>query len=42
MFAFGAGSAAPATPAASPAMPSLNLPSGGGFSFGQVPAFNIG
>ncbi|XP_077051871.1 nuclear pore complex protein Nup153 isoform X5 [Siphateles boraxobius] len=33
--------AAPATPAASPAMPALN-PSGGGFSFGQTPAFNIG
>ncbi|KAK2886899.1 hypothetical protein Q8A67_015127 [Cirrhinus molitorella] len=42
VFAFGAGSAAPATPAASPAMPALNPPSGGGFSFGQTPAFNIG
>ncbi|XP_052439958.1 nuclear pore complex protein Nup153 [Carassius gibelio] len=42
VFAFGAGSAAPATPAASPAMPALNPPSGGGFSFGQPPAFNIG
>ncbi|XP_051729340.1 nuclear pore complex protein Nup153 isoform X1 [Ctenopharyngodon idella] len=42
VFAFGAGAAAPATPAASPAMPALNPPSGGGFSFGQPPAFNIG
>ncbi|XP_059412218.1 nuclear pore complex protein Nup153 isoform X2 [Carassius carassius] len=42
VFAFGAGSAAPATLAASPAMPALNPPSGGGFSFGQAPAFNIG
>uniref|UniRef100_A0A8C1SHF6 Nuclear pore complex protein Nup153 n=1 Tax=Cyprinus carpio TaxID=7962 RepID=A0A8C1SHF6_CYPCA len=42
VFAFGAGSAAPGTPAASPAMPVLNPPSGGGFSFGQAPSFNIG
>ncbi|XP_016136740.1 nuclear pore complex protein Nup153 isoform X3 [Sinocyclocheilus grahami] len=42
VFAFGAGSAAPATPAASPSMPALNPPSGGAFSFGQAPAFNIG
>ncbi|XP_043073906.1 nuclear pore complex protein Nup153 isoform X2 [Puntigrus tetrazona] len=42
VFAFGAGSAAPATPAASPAMPAINPPPGGGFSFGQAPAFNIG
>ncbi|XP_039536600.1 nuclear pore complex protein Nup153 isoform X2 [Pimephales promelas] len=40
VFGFG-GAAAPATPAASPAMPALNPP-GGGFSFGQTPAFNIG
>ncbi|KAK7138572.1 hypothetical protein R3I93_015875 [Phoxinus phoxinus] len=40
VFGFG-GAAAPATPAASPAMPALN-PTGGGFSFGQTPAFNIG
>ncbi|XDV34999.1 hypothetical protein PO909_005055 [Leuciscus waleckii] len=40
VFAFG-GATAPATPAASPAMPALN-PSGGGFGFSQTPAFNIG
>ncbi|XP_056335386.1 nuclear pore complex protein Nup153 isoform X2 [Danio aesculapii] len=39
VFNFGGGSAAPA---ASPAMPALNPPAGGGFSFGQTPAFNIG
>ncbi|XP_055075221.2 nuclear pore complex protein Nup153 isoform X1 [Misgurnus anguillicaudatus] len=42
VFAFGAGSAAPSTPAATPAMPAVNAPSGGGFNFGQSPAFNIG
>ncbi|XP_057210995.1 nuclear pore complex protein Nup153 isoform X2 [Triplophysa rosa] len=43
VFAFGAWSAAPSTPAASPAMPTVNAPSSGGFSFGQTPpAFNIG
>ncbi|XP_067280990.1 nuclear pore complex protein Nup153 isoform X2 [Pseudorasbora parva] len=42
VFAFGGGATAPATPAASPAIPALNPPSGGGFSFGQTPAFNIG
>ncbi|XP_051527331.1 nuclear pore complex protein Nup153-like isoform X2 [Myxocyprinus asiaticus] len=41
VFGFGAGSAAPATPAVSPAMSTLNAPTGG-FSFGQTPSFNIG
>ncbi|XP_051949144.1 nuclear pore complex protein Nup153-like isoform X2 [Xyrauchen texanus] len=40
-FGAGAGSAAPATPAVSPAMSTLNAPTGG-FSFGQTPSFNIG
>ncbi|XP_073787170.1 nuclear pore complex protein Nup153 isoform X26 [Danio rerio] len=39
VFNFGGGSAAPA---ASPAMPALNPPAGGGFGFSPTPAFNIG
>ncbi|KAB5530962.1 hypothetical protein PHYPO_G00135400 [Pangasianodon hypophthalmus] len=42
IFTFGAGSGATASPAASPAMSAQPAAPGGGFSFSQPPAFNIG
>ncbi|KAF4074106.1 hypothetical protein AMELA_G00250910 [Ameiurus melas] len=42
IFTFGAGSGATAGPAASPAMSAQPAVPGGGFSFSQPPAFNIG
>lgn len=42
VFAFGQGAGATASPAASPAMSAQPVGPGGGFSFSQAPAFNIG
>lgn len=42
VFTFGGGSGGTASPASTPAMPAQPAAPGGGFSFSQPPAFNIG